>query len=396
MDSRKITRLLVFTAFLTAFSTIIYAAQDANTSPTPPYYAEITSNDVYVRSGPGTQHYFTGKLSKGDTVKVLSHKFTWSLITPTKGSFSWISKQYITIDKTNPDTGIVTGDEVKVYAGSEFIAPIHSDRVQLTLNKGSKVTLLGEEIGDYYKIAPPEGAYLWVSTEYTKPVPEPVRVQPGDVVQQPISKPVAAPGPPAMKTVDSNMPSVVPTSMSGESEQLKQYYNLQQQAKLESTKPLAEQDYSKIKASLEQLAQDKNAGKAARYAKFTLEQIGRYELAAEVEKQSKLQQKQLQELYQGIDSSLEAKLSEISDTSRHAIVGTFKASNVYGPQRELLRYVITNPAGKVICYAVPVGYLANSDLSAFFGKKVGLVGAIEPYPPTMGALVRFTEIEFIE
>jgi uncharacterized protein YgiM (DUF1202 family) len=80
MDSRKITRLLVFTAFLTAFSTIIYAAQDANNIAKPPYYAEIVSNNVYVRSGPGTQHYFTGKLSKGDTVKVLSHKFTWSLI----------------------------------------------------------------------------------------------------------------------------------------------------------------------------------------------------------------------------------------------------------------------------------------------------------------------------
>ena len=94
--------------------------------PDFPYFAEITGNDVYIRSGPGTNYYRCGKLKKSDIVKIVSAKNVWSRILPSQESFSWISKQYVTIDMDNPDMGIVTGDEVRVYAGSQYFEPIHS------------------------------------------------------------------------------------------------------------------------------------------------------------------------------------------------------------------------------------------------------------------------------
>jgi len=129
-------------------------AADVNAVSTPqfPYDAEITGDNVYIRSGPGSNYYDCGKLNKGGKVKVVSHQFSWSCIVPPPGSFSWIYVPYVTIDPDNPGTGIVTGDGVRVYAGSDMVKPIHST-LQLKLDRGEKVKLLGEQKDNYYKIA---------------------------------------------------------------------------------------------------------------------------------------------------------------------------------------------------------------------------------------------------
>ncbi len=84
-----------------------------------PYIAQITGDSVNIRSGPGTNHYPCGKLSKTDRVKVVGSRFSWSRIVPPASCFSWISAQHVSVDPNNPTVGIVTGDAVRVYAGSE-------------------------------------------------------------------------------------------------------------------------------------------------------------------------------------------------------------------------------------------------------------------------------------
>jgi hypothetical protein len=96
--------------------------------------------------------------------------------------------------------------------------------VQLELNRGDKVELMGGEMDDYYKIAPPTGAYLWVLTQYTKPL-GPV----GEVAV--IVEPKAGP--------EANIPAVVPATISIESEKLKEYYALAERIEAERAKPMA-------------------------------------------------------------------------------------------------------------------------------------------------------------
>jgi uncharacterized protein YgiM (DUF1202 family) len=359
--------------------------------PAFPYFAEIIGDNVYFRSGPGTNYYRCGKLGQDDIVKIVSASNVWSRILPPQGSFSWISKQYVTIDAANPDMGIVTGDEVRVYAGSQYYEPIHSDRIQLHLNRGDKVVLLGEEMGDYYKIAPPSGAFFWVSTQYTKPA----KVTPMPAEPQPAPQPpaVTEPAPAGEPTPPS--PAVVPTTLPVESERLRQYYDAQELVKAELKKPLDEQNYSQTKKALETIIAADDSDKAARYAKFTLAQIGRYELAAAVDKEDKLQDNELNQIYQKIDQAHSERLSEFQDLGQYAAIGGFQTSNVYGPEEVLLHYIITDERGKVICYALPTDGAKETDLSQFVGKKVGLVGKIEPHPQTAGALVKFTEIHFV-
>ena len=343
--------------------------------PSFPYIAEITGDNVNVRSGRGTNYYSCGKLNKGDRVKVVNHQLGWSCIVPPAGSFSWISTQYIGIDPDNPTVGIVTGDGVRVYAGSDSIRPMQSTTRQRNLNWGDKVELLGEVKDKYHRIAPPAGTYLWVSTQYTKAV--------GPVGEVPPT--VVSPRPAVVKP-----PVVVRTDISAEAA-LEKYNALEKLIEAERAKPIAQQNYENIKKSLAEIVGSKKAGKAIRYSESALKLVERYEWAFKVEKAVRLQDAELQRILEGIDKARVIKLAEVEDLGRFAAIGQLKTSSIYGPEPELKHYRIIDDSGKTVCYALPTGSASNMDLSKLVGRKVGLVGRIEPHPQTAGALVRFIE-----
>jgi len=350
------------------------SAGDVNAADIPsfPYVAEITGDNVYIRSGPGTNYYDCGRLNKGDRVKVVSTQFSWSCIVPPTSSFSWISTQYVSIDPNNSAVGIVTGDSVHVYAGSDTVKPLYSTTLQLKLNRGEKVELLGEEKDNYYKITPPSGAYLWVSTQYTKSL--------GSVSEVVITtKPKVEP---------NDTTTVAATNLTVEAEKLKEYYALEKQLQAERAKPIDQQNYTNTKKALTDIANNKEAGKAARYAEFTIKQIECFELALAVVKEVQLQNAQLKQTKERIEKARATRLDEYQDLGRFAALGKFQTFETYGPGH----YRIIDDSGKTICYALPCGSTAEMDLSKFVGVKVGLVGTIEPHKETEGALVRFTEI----
>jgi len=356
------------------------AASDANRVSVPsfPYIAELIGDNVYIRSGPGTNYYRCGKLDKGDRVKVVSSRFSWSCIVPPPGSFSWISRQYVTIDQNDTGLGIVTGDAVRVYAGSDDIKPIHSTTMQGKLNQSDKVKVIDTETGDYYKIEPPAFAYLWVSSEYINPL-GPVGEVPAPVVAPPAG-------------AETDIGAVVLTKLAVESQKLEEYYALEKQIEAERAKPVSEQNYSDIKKALVEIADNKEAGKAARYSQFTVKQIESFELAWSAAKEVQRQDAQLQKIKEQIDKARAAKLAEVPELGKFAVIGRFQNSNIYGPEPEQRHYRLLDDSGKTVCYALPGGSALELDLSKFVGRKVGLVGTIEPHPQTAGALVRFTEI----
>ena len=336
-----------------------------------PYVAEITGDNVHIRSGPGTNYYSCSKLNRGDRVKVVSHKFSWSCIVPPAGSFSWISTQYVHVDPNDPTVGTVRGDNVRVWVGAEGLRPMYSTECRLKLNRGEKVELLGEEQDKYYKISPPVGAYRWVSTDYTRAVG-----RAGEVPSPPID--IVPPS-------DSNM--VVTTKLAVEASKLQEYYALQKQIEAERTKPVEQQDYASIKKALLEIAANKEAGKAARYAAFAVEQIKRHELARDVAEAVRRQDNKLRQDMERIEKALEARLAAIEDLGRFGAVGQFQTFEAYPGY-----YRIVDDSDRTVCCALPKGPARTMNLSGFVGRKVGLLGEIEPHLPTKGALVRFSEI----
>ncbi len=139
-----------------------------------PYRAYVTSNDVYVRSGPGKNYYPTNKLAAGTAVEVYRHDpGGWYAIRPPEGSFTWVSGRYL---QPTGEEGLakVVAEEVAARVGSEF-SDIR-DVIQVRLHRGEVVEVLekkefgaGPEAGVWYKIAPPSGEFRWVFGKYVDP-----------------------------------------------------------------------------------------------------------------------------------------------------------------------------------------------------------------------------------
>ncbi len=370
---------------LTSLVSVGFAQEPATTTsgtdeagtPAFPYMAEITGDNVYVRSGPGTNFYYCAKLNKGDKVKVVGKQFSWARVVPPPGSFSWISMQYVSIDPDKPTVGSVTGDRVRVYAGSDFRKTLHSMYLQGKLDKGDKVKLLGEQMDDYYKIAPLSFSYLWISINFTKPLKQIIEVP--TTIEPPIIK----------QTTEPN--EVVPEPVSPKTA-LEMYSALKEQFEAERAKPIDQQNYADIKEALIKLAANKTADKVARYAEFVLKQIKDFELVLEVSKAVRLQNEQLQMIREKIDRARTTRLAAFQDLGRFAVIGQLQTFTTYGPGH----YRIIDKSGKTICYALPSPRVSKTQLSKLINRKVGLLGTIEPHRQTAGALVRFTEIAELE
>lgn len=376
---RSHINLVIFVCFM-SLSALSFAQQGtpstADAAVSLPYIAEITGDNVYIRSGSGTNYYQCGKLNKGDKVKVISHQFSWSRIIPPAGSFSWISKRFVRLDPNVPTAGVVTGDSVRVWIGSEKYKPMHSTTNMVKLDKGEKITLLGQQQDDYYKIAPPAGEYRWVSTEFTKRLAasETPAVAAEPVVETPVK---------TERTAESKVLK---------DKNLEKYYILAERVKAQQGKPFDEQNYGELKKALSKIAANKKAGKAARYAQFTLKQIERCELAMEVDKTVKLQDTQLKQVQAGIDKAYAARLLEIEDLGRYVVVGKLKILTTYAAEPAKKRYQIIDDSGKILCLALPSGLAKQLDLSEYMNQRVGLIGTIHQHPQTSGAMVLFTEI----
>ena len=349
------------------------AANPANES----YVAEVTGNDVFIRSGPGTQFYQCGKLYAGDRVQVVKSQQGWSAIVPPPGCFSWISMQYVSITLQNPTAGVVTGDNVGVYTGSDTEEAKYSTSKQAVLSRGQTVKLLGEEKDDYYKIAPPQGACLWVSSQFLQSAEKPL-------AKVPAAEPNIATKPATVKK--SGDPNATPVTG------LDLYYALSDKVKAEHNKPLAEQNYTEVKKKLAELAANKDGGRAARYADFTLKQVERFELASKVGKELEQQNKQLVQTTEKIDEARATKLAQVPDRSKFALMGTLQTSSVYTGTGQAKRYRVLDDTGKTISYVTPIGAAVNTDFSKLIGHKVGLVGKIQPSEATGRAFIEFTEI----
>jgi SH3-like domain-containing protein len=131
-----------------------------------PYLAYISSDDVYVRSGPGKNYYPTAKMKRGEQVEVYRRDpGGWYAIRPPRQSFSWVSARQV--DPAEKSLGVVNTERAVARVGSIFSDV--RDVIQVRLNRGERVELIEREPvadGKWYKIAPPAGEFRWVHKDY--------------------------------------------------------------------------------------------------------------------------------------------------------------------------------------------------------------------------------------
>ena len=112
----------------------------------------INADQVNIRSGASTNHYPVMKLKRGATVVVHKAKvagakanqwdlYGWYQITPPAGSFSHVSKKFVTLDG-NGKTAVVSGNRVMVRAPAPT-DPNASYKVQMSVNRGEYAAIVG-------------------------------------------------------------------------------------------------------------------------------------------------------------------------------------------------------------------------------------------------------------
>lgn len=375
------------------------AAEEGKGSFNFPYEAKVAGTDVYVRSGPGHQYYRCGKVDMPATVTVVDENLGWSKIIPPEGSFSWVSKQFVNIDANMPNVGVVTGDNVRIWAGSDYVEPMYSSSMQTKLNEGDRVKLLGEEKGDYYKIKPPVGAYLWVSSQYLEPVREIDIIEPDvpeitkDTNEPAEEEKTAEPEKQEPKAEEKQPePEPEPVVSKADAELIKKVYDIAKQVAQERAKPLTEQNYSSFKTELRQIVNNPNAEKSSLYAEFQLERIDAYELAGKASELLADQSAELARIRAQIQEKRKEIHSSLKNKADYVVTGKLKRSRVYDSPVGPKRYIVLDPAGKIICYAVATGRAEVLNIDQYVDKKVGLRGEIVPDNLSGISLVKFTEI----
>ncbi len=127
------------------------------------FVGTIVRDRVNVRSGAGVNFYELGQLSRGDTVQVVGSKNGWYAIDPPAGVYCYVVKELVDVE-AGGQSGTIKGEFVNVRAASALHPA--SDYAVLTIaKKGTKVTILGSA-DKYYKIAPPDGAHVYVSGQF--------------------------------------------------------------------------------------------------------------------------------------------------------------------------------------------------------------------------------------
>src|SRR5690349_6187116 len=169
-------------------------AASAQAADVPPQEVEtarqpqrgLLNANALVYSGPGSHYYPTMKLQKDAEVIVVGVKKDWLKIQPPAESFSYVPKAFVNVHGDGKQ-GKVT-NQIVVRAGSSMVQA--KGAVQTKLEPNQDVTILGEA-DEYYKIKPPEGAFLYINREFVTPA--------GPVINKP-QQPIAADPPPVTIT----------------------------------------------------------------------------------------------------------------------------------------------------------------------------------------------------
>lgn len=427
MNPVKMISVFVLFALLLSFSTA--AVDDASTPQIAgkasdakyPFVAEVIGNNVYIRSGKGTAYYQCGKVQKGDKVTVFEEVFGWAKVVPPEGCYSWINKEFVDVESDQPTIGVLNGNNVRVWAGSDDIQPMRSSSMQTKLNSGEIVELLPDQPandGDYYKIKPPAGAYLWINSEYLKYV-EPVQpVRPPTILPQPsdsektevpeATKPAAeirqSPDQNEIASEGSDKPSpqdavTEPESKeppTGENQMLDICQALSDKIDQQRQKPLSEQDYDDIREKLKIIKADANAGKATIHAQILLERIERYELAIRVGESLKEQDEALARTKKQIKQAHQDKLKKMPADAEFIYTGVLQKSHVYTEKTGRQRYLLMDSSGKILCYVVPASRETAGQLKALIGERVGVEGKVSGDKNALKTLISATTVKPVE
>jgi len=360
-------------------------------------YAEVNANDVYVRSGDSTNHYTVCKLQAGDKVAVLSQRGEWVEILPPEGTFSLISGDYV--DTTDDKTGVVSGDRVRVRAGSNLNDSKYT--VQAMLDRGASVTILGRNPDGFLKIKPPAGATLWIHADFiadTLGGATPRTASTADTAT-PIDSSAADAGDTEPTTgsnaIASPITTATPKTAAEQAANISiwrtELEEVDAGAKLEMEKLPADRNFDEVKRRFGAIAEQDDDEYAKRYAQVRLAQIENIELlAGAVERVKGLGRKATTDRQSFMEERASMRPTTPDIPSGVTAQGELRVSALYPPGSTVRRYRLIDPTAD---FERTIGYVEIPPHSQivvrdYIGRYVGVrasatrlqSGGVNPVP----------------
>lgn len=377
---------------------VTFGQSKTETAPRP---AEVTGTDVYVRSGASSNHYPVIKLNAGDRITVVGENREWYEILPPKGTFSFISGDFV--DTGDNKTGVVRGNNVRVRAGSvlpEFAKNKYV--VQTKLSRGAEVSIFGRDPDGYLRIKPPEGVTVWVHNGYVAILPE---------TGKPATQPVTASTPPKSDAaVGGSSPQETPKSATEtvaaaspkpadewtfrgfpETEQRRTLAEIDDLVRAEMEKPVIDREFTTMGSRYEPVAKQTEDEFASRYAKARLRQLAQMSSAIGALRSSRMRNEELETLRRGfVDERARIREALPPIPSGLDAQGVLRTSALYPVGSFPQRYRLTDPMSKrdrTLAY-IEVRPNADIDVASFLDRYVGVratgkrlqTGGIQPVP----------------
>lgn len=256
--------------------------------------------------------------------------------------------------------GVVTGNFVRVRAGSIKVPPVNARQVQTKLNYGVVVQVIGER-DDFYKIVPPPGCCFWTSLDYIRRV-----------------GPVTAEAAVSIRSQAAGSVSDKPGKVTLTQVQLEraEYQELARLFKAEQDKPVLQRELAPIKQRLVKLIEDAGTPSLKSLAQRLMRTMARAELARNALEISLSQDERLRITLDEIDKKVELLVSTRTPAGikqqENVIQGILSPSAVFTATNQNRRFLVLGDDDRIICYAV--SDIDGPDLSQWLGKKVSLVG----------------------
>jgi len=344
-----------------------------------PFKGQITGDNVNVRSGPDINYYSTIRLMRGNVVEVVGQEYGWYKIVAPDGSFSWVAKDYV--DKVDDKKGVINRNRVAIRAGSKFTDK--KTAIQMIAKQGMSITIIGQQ-GEYYKIVPPEGAYLWISADYVQPVVEkksvPIKKIKTEIekIQKVVTTTTAPVATRAAKEIEKPETEEGIFGKYG-----KQIAELDKLYKAELAKPLMERQFGRIIEGFKTIAKQKQIPIAAAYALQRLELID-YQLQAQKGYHQLQQiQKQFEEQSRKIEEQkAQTELEKMKPPRLYKSAGILRRSNIFTGPLMPKRYRLVEPDREHTIAYVELAKNAKINIADFMGRYVGVYGSVK-YDPKL-------------
>lgn len=388
-------RLLVGLAVL-AFSAWPVSAQQRESG-------EITANDVYVRSGPSTNHYTICKLNAGDQVTVVGEEGEWFEILPPREVFSLISGDFV--DTADSKSGVVNGDNVRVRAGSSLNENKYT--VQTMLNKGATVSILGANPDGFLRITPPPDATVWVSKAYVAMLggsagsgtgsefksPEDPDTKASNVLGAPVS-PDTGTRATVRRTDTGELSRGITPGPAGaydhqldtlpHSDQLRRLKAAESELRQEMTKPLYERTFDGLIGQYQQIAAAGEDEIVTRYAEGRVTQLSELKGVVEtagrlrtLDEEAELRRQRFMEERARIPKYVTAAPGALDAQGELRESALFAATSI--PRRLRLVDPMHAPPRTIAYVEVPPGVV--QDLQEYLGRYVGIRASSKRVPP---------------